>query len=118
MSKLHTDFWLVFAAGCATILSLYVFYNHPQLIALSHAVLGLIMLAVIRSRRYLIWYAVAFILGPIILDIPGMYFGIWSYGTPQIFGFPFWLPFFYGNITVSFLYFALKTQIAERAEAQ
>lgn len=110
MSKLHINFYLVFASGTATILFMYVFPNHPELILLSLAVLGLIMLTALRNGRYVLWYVVAFIIGPIILDIPGMHFGLWSYGTPQIFGFPLWIPFFYGNITVSFLHFVLTTQ--------
>lgn len=68
------------------------------------------MLATLRSARYALWYIAAFLLGPIILDFPGLHLGLWSYGTPQVFGFPFWLPFFYGNVTVSFMYFVLATQ--------
>lgn len=100
----------VFASGCATILFMYVFSHSPELILLSLAALGLIMLAVIRRGRYVLWYIFAAVIGPIILDIPGMHFGLWSYGTPEILGFPLWLPFFYGNITVSFIYFVLTTQ--------
>ncbi|HVV38933.1 MAG TPA: hypothetical protein VHD31_01255 [Candidatus Paceibacterota bacterium] len=84
---------------------MYVFFDHPQFIVLSLAILGLIMLGAIWDRRYMLWYVVAFVLGPIILDIPGTYFGLWSFGTPDILGFPFWLPLFYGNLTISFLYF-------------
>ncbi len=105
MSKLHTASFLVFASGCGTILLMYVFFSRPELILLSHALLGLIVLAAIRNGRYVLWYIAAFVLGPIILDIPGMHFGLWSFGTPDLFGFPLWLPFFYGNLTVSFLYF-------------
>lgn len=105
MSKLRLASYLVPAAGCATILFMYIFSNRPELILFSLAALGLIMLVVIRNGRYVLWYIAAFVLGPIILDIPGMHFGLWSFGTPQIFGFPFWLPFLYGNLTVSFLHF-------------
>jgi uncharacterized membrane protein YoaT (DUF817 family) len=105
MRKSYIASYLVFALGCASILSMYVFSDRPQLILLLFVVLGIIMLSVIRNKRYMLWYLVAFVLGPIILDIPGMHFGLWSYGTPQLLGFPLWLPFFYGNTTVSFLYF-------------
>jgi hypothetical protein len=105
MSKPYIASYLVSVLGCATILFLYVFSSRPELILLSLAAFGLIMLAMIRKRRYVLWYIGAFVIGPIILDIPGMHFGLWSYSTPEFFGFPFWLPFFYGNLTVSFLYF-------------
>lgn len=110
MNQLRIASYLVFASGTATILFMYVFPNRHELILLSLIVLGLIMLIALRNGRYILWYVVAFILGPIILDIPGIHFGLWSYGTPQFLGFPLWIPFFYGNITVSFLHFALTTQ--------
>ncbi len=88
---------------------MYVFSSRPELILFSLAALGIVMLAAIRNARYLLWYIAAFALLPIILDIPGMHFGLWSYGTPELYGFPLWLPFFYGNVTVSFLYF-VETQ--------
>lgn len=93
-------------SGCATIALMYVFFNHPQLILLSLAILGLILLVTIQSGRYLLSYVGAFVALPIILDIPGTHLGLWSFGTPDVLGFPFWLPFFYGNLVVAFLYFA------------
>ena len=110
MYKLQGVSALVFISGSLSILCMYVFFDRPQLILLSLAVFGLVMLAAIRNGRYVLWYIAAFVLLPIILDIPGTHFGLWSFGTPDIFGFPLWLPFFYGNLTVSFLYFALTTQ--------
>lgn len=110
MNHLRLASYIVFASGIATLLSMYVFSNHPELIMLSLTILGLIMLITLRNGQYVPWYVVAFILGPIILDIPGIHFGLWSFGTPQFLEFPLWLPFFYGNITVSFLHFALTTQ--------
>jgi hypothetical protein len=97
---------IVAVAGCATIPLMYVFFNKPQLILFSLAVLGLILLTTIRSGRYLFSYLGACVVLPIILDIPGTHLGLWSFGTPDFFGFPFWLPFFYGNLVVAFLYFA------------
>jgi len=105
MSKAPLTPSLVYVSGGATLVFMYAFYNRPELILFSFAVLGLIMLGAINRGRYVFWYIAASVLGPIILDIPGLHLGLWSYGTPQIFGFPFWLPFFYGNVTVSFLYF-------------
>lgn len=109
MRKTRTKSALVLVSGCASILLMYVFFNHPQLILLSLAVLGVVILATIRDRHYVLWYVAASLLLPIVLDIPGTHFGLWSFGTPDIFGFPFWLPFFYGNLTISFLYFVSIT---------
>jgi len=111
MNKLHMASFAVFASGGATLLFMYAFNDRPQLILLSLAVLGLIMLALLRDGRYVLWYIAAFILGPIILDLPGLHLGLWSYGAPQFLGFPLWLPFFYGNVAVSFIHFVLTTQL-------
>lgn len=104
MHKLTSATARLSVAGIATILSLYVFFDRPDLILLTQIVLGVIMLVTIRSWRYVLWYIGAFILLPLILDIPGTHFGLWSFGTPDMLGFPYWLPFFYGNLVVSFLY--------------
>ncbi|MDB5189983.1 MAG: hypothetical protein JWN49_309 [Parcubacteria group bacterium] len=110
MTKSYIQSTLVFVSGGATILSMYVFFNRPEFILLSLILLGLLIVLAIRNWKYAVWYIVAFVLGPVILDLPGLHLGLWSYGTPEIFGFPFWLPFFYGNITVSFIFFVLTTQ--------
>jgi hypothetical protein len=89
---------------------MYIFFDRPQLILFSIILLGLSMLIVMQSRRYVLWYIAAFVLGPIILDIPGTYLGLWSFSTPDVLGFPFWLPFWYGNIVISFLYFSTAIQ--------
>src|SRR6266704_83164 len=105
MSKLKLRPSLVYLSGSATILLMYVFSSRPDLILFSLGLLGAIMLLAIPNGRYVLWYIAAFLLGPIILDIPGLHFGLWSYGMPELFGFPLWVLFFYGNITVSFIYF-------------
>ena len=97
-------------SGFLNILLMYAFFDRPQLILLSIVVLGFIMLAAIQSRKYVLWYVAAFFLGPIILDIPGTHLGLWSFSTPDILGFPLWLPFWYGNIVVSFIYFSTAIQ--------
>ena len=108
MSKPNTELVVMFISGCFNILAMYVFFDRPELILFSVIALGLVMLAVLRSKEYMFWYLAAFVMSPIIFDIPGTHLGLWSFGTPDILGFPFWLPFWYGNIVVSFLYFSAK----------
>ena len=95
---------LVHLSGFLTILLMYVFSNSADYILLSEIILGIVMLIAIQSRKYALWYVAAFLIMPMILDIPGTHLGLWSFGTSDFLGFPFWLPFFYGNLTVSFLY--------------
>lgn len=102
--------YLAYASGGATLVSMYVFSGRPDLILIALATIGLVTLVALRNGRYVLWYLVACSLGPVIFDIPGMHLGLWSYGTPELLSFPLWLPFFYGNITVSFIYFLLATQ--------
>lgn len=102
--------YIAYAAGGATLVSMYVFSGRPDLILIALVAIGVVTLVALRSGKYTVWYLVACLLGPVIFDIPGMHLGLWSYGTPEFLGFPLWLPFFYGNITVSFIYFLLATQ--------
>jgi len=110
MSKHRTASYLAYVLGVATLAVMYIFSSNPGVIVVTLAAMGPITLIALHSGRYVAWYIVASLLGPIIFDIPGLYLGLWSYGTPQLLGFPLWLPFFYGNITVSFIYFLLATQ--------
>ena len=108
--KKQTARIIVSVAGVATIVLMYVFFNQPQIILGIDIVLGALILLAARGRQYISCYAIAFIVLPIILDIPGTHLGLWSFGTPDFFGFPYWLPFFYGNLATSFLYVALTKQ--------
>lgn len=110
MNRNRVAAYIAYASGGATLAFMYAFSSRPELTLFSLAVIGLITLIALRNGRYVLWYVVAFVLGPIIFDIPGLHLGLWSYGTPQFLGFPLWLPFFYGNITISFIYFLLATQ--------
>ena len=110
MHKRQTVRTIVSIAGVATLPLMYMSFDRPQLILLSLVVLGVIILAAIRNGRYVFGYIAAAVLLPIVLDIPGTHLGLWSFGTPDLFGFPFWLPFFYGNLTVSFFYVAVTGQ--------
>jgi hypothetical protein len=103
---------IVVISGCATILLMHAFADRSRLILISLAALSIILLGVTRDWRYAFQYAAAFLALPIILDIPGTRLGLWSFGTPELFGFPFWLPFFYGNLTVSASYIkdAMRTK--------
>lgn len=110
MNEAKLPLSIMLVLGFLNILLMYMFFDRPQLILFSIIAVGLVMLVILRSKQYILWYLAAFVLGPIILDIPGTHLGLWSFGTPDILGFPFWLPFWYGNIVVSFLYFSTIIQ--------
>ena len=80
----------------ATLFVTAFLWSEPAWLSVALFTLGIAMMFVEGSKSTIIIYLIAFIFGPLSEAI-AIYFGAWSYTTPQIFGFPAWLPFVWGN---------------------
>ena len=71
-----------------------VFWHKPTLLMLCYVLTGLILFAKWHSKSDFLFYAVAFILGPL-AEFVAVSFGAWEYSEPFYF-IPIWLPFIWG----------------------
>jgi hypothetical protein len=78
----------------ATAFAASVLTGGVRIIAL--LILGGLLLFLIGKRKYVILYVFGFVSGPLAEAI-GIYFHQWAYSNTWILGFPFWLPFVWGN---------------------
>ena len=97
---------LVIVSGFVTITLFLVWgASHPGLVLIFVLLLSAAELTLVFSARAFVEYFTAFILAPLIFDIPAVHLGVWSFATPQFFGIPFWLPFVYGNVALCVMEF-------------
>jgi len=73
-----------------------LFYKSDPIIIPALIVLSFLMFLGDYSKNNILLYFSIFILGPF-SEALMIYFGGWHYSTPQIFGFPFYLPFVWGS---------------------
>jgi len=64
------------------------------------SVFGLVTLFVERSKSAVIMYFTAFILGPL-AEVWLIHAGAWEYTQPTLLGIPLWLPFLWGNASLT-----------------
>lgn len=65
-------------------------------------ILGMFMLTLAGQLRNILLYFLGFILGPLMESI-GIALHQWTYAEPQLLGFPYWLPFVWGNAALYLL---------------
>lgn len=85
----------------ATLGNAMLWWETPLVTIAVLAFLSLLMLLVECSKRALMIYAIAFILGPL-AEAAMIHQGAWAYSQPQLLGFPYWLPFLWGNASLMF----------------
>jgi len=77
-----------------------LFWRKPAILAIAYVIISIIMLTKWHKRSDLIFYFVAFGLGPI-GEAFAIYLGAWQYSKP-FYLIPIWLPFLWG-ITALFV---------------
>ena len=71
-----------------------ILWRNPAILALCYILISLFMLYRWHTKSDLIFYFVAFVLGPI-GELVATHFGAWKYSKPT-FLIPIWLPFLWG----------------------
>jgi len=80
-----------------TLLSIAVFWEQTPLTILCLIVLAVLMILLEENRKSAaILYFIAFLWGPL-AEATAIMAGAWTYSAPDLLGFPFWLPFLWGN---------------------
>ncbi len=80
----------------STMIATSLLYRNTAILIPILAVIGGIMLFPEYRKNDLFFYATVFVLGPLAESLV-ISFGGWFYATPQLLGFPLWLPFVWGN---------------------
>jgi len=87
---------LLFELGMYAICVILVatLWHRPILLMLCYVLVSLILFARWHSKSDILFYAVAFVLGPL-AEFIAVYFGAWKYSRP-FYIIPLWLPFVWG----------------------
>ncbi|NMJ77346.1 hypothetical protein GLU64_02965 [Nanohaloarchaea archaeon] len=97
----QTYFYVGFSAVLAAVsifLTSLLYQSSLILTALLAAVSGA-PLILWNKREDLFFYSTGFVGGPL-AEIICIYFGAWSYSSPDLLGIPLWLPFAWGKVTL------------------
>ncbi len=99
----------IFFISClalVTLLSVAFLWRYPaHVLIFALAVTSGLMLYITKSRTVFSVFLFCFILGPL-SEALCIWFDAWNYSTPHILGFPFWLPFVWGNAGITIFYLA------------
>ena len=91
-------FKFLFTAVCAVAALTFVtlLWRESSILAIILGVISLLMLANEGERGALYTYTIGAIFGPFAEFFP-IQMGAWKYATPDVFGFPLWLPLVWGT---------------------
>ena len=73
----------------------------PLFLAMVLLLLGIALLMILKNTNNIYFYLMMAVLGPLV-EIICVFVGVWHFSTPDFFGIPYWLPFYWGLIGLCF----------------
>lgn len=85
----------------ATLIPVFLLWKNTLLLLIILVAVSSLMLSLEFNKVTILLFFTGFVFGPL-SEAVAIYAGAWNYAYPNVFGFPLWLPFVWGNAALFF----------------